>query len=125
MKQYQNQSRKLIRRLGANSSYLGFEYLAYGISRTLNDPTLLTYICKGLYVEIAIHFHTTLECVERDIRTVKDIIWEYGDKELLREIFGELIEEDKSPTNGKFIDGLVEYMKEFNQVVIGNFVENE
>ncbi len=44
----------LLRRLGVNNSYVGFRYTIYGVIRTVHDPTLLAYISKGLYVDIAV-----------------------------------------------------------------------
>ena len=46
----------LLRRLGVNNSYVGFRYTIYGVARTIHDPTLLAYISKGLYVDIAVHY---------------------------------------------------------------------
>ena len=74
------------------------------------NPELLTYISKGLYVDIACRFHTTIGCVERDIRTVVKTIWEHGDKRLLIEIFG--FELKEKPRNSAFIDAVAHYVAE-------------
>ena len=52
----------LLRRLGVNNSYVGFRYTIYGVIRTVHDPTLLAYISKGLYVDIAVHYQTSIGC---------------------------------------------------------------
>ena len=80
MKIQQTKAEKLLRELGVNGSYVGFQYTAYGIIRTMEEPEMIVYVCKGLYVEIAAHFHTTRESAERNIRTVKNVIWKHGDK---------------------------------------------
>lgn len=85
---YERETCSLLRRLGVNNSYKGFRYTAYGIDRVIHDPDLLTYISKGLYVDIAYRYSTTVGCVERDIRTVVKTVWEHGDKRLLNEVFG-------------------------------------
>lgn len=99
----------VVRRLGGNGTYKGFNYLVYGIDVAMRNPDLLTYVCKGLYVDIATHFHTTIECAERDIRTIKMVIFQNGNREMLDEIFGN-INNDNIPTNSEFIDKLVAYL---------------
>jgi len=76
----------------------------------IHDSELLTYISKGLYVEIASRFQTSIGCVERDIRTVIKTIWEHGDKILLYEVFG--FEIAQKPRNGTFIDAVAYYVVE-------------
>lgn len=53
---YERETCNLLRRLGVNNSYKGFRYTAYGVGRAIHDPELLTYISKGLYVDIASRF---------------------------------------------------------------------
>lgn len=107
---YERETCSLLRRLGVNNSYKGFRYTAYGIDRVIHDPDLLTYISKGLYVEVAGRYLTTVNCVERDIRTVVETIWEHGDRKLLNEIFGYDLE--KKPRNGAFLDAVAHYVVE-------------
>ena len=89
---YKRVTSNLLRRLCVNNSYKGFHYTAYGVSQVIRDPELLTCISKGLHIEIASRFQTSIGCVERDIRTVVKTIWEHGDKMLLYEVFGFEIE---------------------------------
>lgn len=105
---------KLLRQLGATGNYKGFQYLLHGITLSIDNPGLLTYIYKGLYVDVAKDFRTTVGCVERDLRTIKRIMWQYGDKELLQIIFGSVAWNPKPVSNAEFIDGLVAYIKEIN-----------
>lgn len=105
---YEREIINLLRRLGVNNSYVGFRYTTYGIIRSIHDPDLLVYISKGLYVEIATRFKTSVSCVERDIHTVVNIIWIHGDHELLNQIFDFTVE--KRPRNGAFIDAIAQYI---------------
>lgn len=100
-----------LRLLGLNNSYKGFNFLIYGIKLTMKNPNILTYICKGLYLEIAIHYDTSINCVERNIRTAKEAIWQNGNKALLINIFGKTYK-SKPPNNAQFIDILAYYMKD-------------
>lgn len=100
----------VLRMLGVNGAYMGYYYMAYALGRVVEDRMLITYISKGLYVEIAAKFHTSVACVERNLRTVVQVIWNYGDKELLEEMAGKKLE--KRPGNGEFIDIVSGYLKD-------------
>lgn len=98
----------LLRQLGVNASYIGFQYTVYGITKNIKNPELITYICKGLYAEIATQYHVNISNVERNIRTIINTIWASGNKTLLDEICGtELI---KKPKNAFFIDAISQYI---------------
>lgn len=101
---------KTLRLLGLNNSYKGYNFLIYGIKLVIENPKLLTYICKGLYAEIAIYNNTTINCVERNIRTVKEVIWSSASQEILSDIFGDLYHQG-IPSNAVFIDMLAYYIK--------------
>ncbi|MFQ9514696.1 MAG: sporulation initiation factor Spo0A C-terminal domain-containing protein [Eubacterium sp.] len=108
MKQYEKETQKVLRQLGANGSYIGFNYTVYGVAKTIENPELIVYICKGLYIEIAQHFCVNIGSVERNIRTVVKTIWKHGDRELLNEVFGQELKE--KPKNTMFIDALSQYI---------------
>ena len=90
--------------------YKGFAFVMYSIERVILEPELLTYVYKGLYGMVASHFGVSAESAERNIRTVKEVIWEYGDRELLYKIFGDKSKE--VPGNAVFIDALAAYLME-------------
>lgn len=108
LKQYEEKTQRVLRKLGVNGSYTGFYYMAYGIVEDIKDPELSSYICKGLYTTIAEHFHVSISNVERNIRTIVDIIWEHGDRKLLNEIFDK--ELSRKPKNAEFVDALSQYI---------------
>lgn len=110
MKNYQSETEKLLRRLGVNGSYIGFRYTVLGICLAIQDPALTTYICKGIYVEIANCYRANADSVERNIRTVVSVIWEHGDRDLLNEIFCRKL--TARPRNTAFIDTLAQYVEE-------------
>lgn len=103
-------TKQILRLLGTNDSYKGHAYLILAVVLVIENPDILTNICKGLYSEIACQFDTTIFCVERNIRTIKNHLWECEDKVLLNEIFGDLYC-CKIPTNASFIDALSYYVK--------------
>lgn len=105
---YESETSNLLRRLGVNNSYVGFRYTIHGVSCVIRNPELLVYISKGLYVEIAACYHTSVGCVERDIRTIVNTVWLHGDRKLLNQIFGYNLV--KKPRNGAFIDALAQHV---------------
>ncbi len=110
MRTYEKEVEKLLRQLGANGSYVGFQYTLFGICRVHKNHDLTTYICKGIYSEIAIHFHTSVSCAERNIRTLVNHIWKQGNRKLLNEIFYR--ELPGKPTNAAFIDAVAQYAED-------------
>ncbi len=108
---YAHYAEKLLSLLGGNRSYKGFQLTALSIEKVIGNPEALTYLCKGLYMDLAARFHTSIYCVERNIRTIRLHIWKHGDRDLLREIFGPDLTA-RSPGNGVFIDRLSQYVKE-------------
>ena len=107
---WKRETERLLRQLGINGSYKGFSFVTYSIEKIIQKPELLTHVHKELYEMIALHFGVSPESAERNIRTVKGISWEYGDKELLREIFGSRCAQP--PGNAAFLDGLAAYLAE-------------
>lgn len=57
---YSKSAEKLLRLLGGNRSYKGFDLTTYAIGKVIENPDSLNYICKSLYVDTAAQFHTTL-----------------------------------------------------------------
>ena len=89
---------ELLFELGVGRNYVGYEYVCYGIQVLLKDEKLLVYITKGLYAKIALKYKVEINVVERDIRTIKKIVWRYHkDSPLFK---GHV----KAPSNGVFMD---------------------
>ena len=70
----------LLLRLGANRSYTGFYYVIYAVQLSIEDGDKLQLISKWLYPEVAKKYHTSVQCVERNIRTLVALIWNKGDR---------------------------------------------
>lgn len=106
---------RLIRSLGIGATYRGYRYLCYGVSLCLQDEEYLLSISKLLYPKIAKEFNTTLSSVERDIRTVIQVCWDRGNRELLQDIA--LHPLCGRPTSGEFLDILVAYIEHSTDAV--------
>lgn len=65
----------LLYRLGITANYTGFFYASFAAYLVLQQPERLLFVTKWLYPEVAKHYGTTWNCVERNIRTISDIAW--------------------------------------------------
>lgn len=104
-----------LRKLGVKTSNRGYFYVSYGISLTLKDKSYLEYITKNLYVDIAHKFHTSGSCVERDIRTTIESIWQTEDTVLLMEICNGS-STTKRPANKKFFNLMHDYFMKISNI---------
>ena len=62
--------REIMGRLGVTPNYKGFYYTVYAVCLVADKPERLLLVTKWLYPEVARHYETTVNAVERDIRTV-------------------------------------------------------
>ena len=65
----------LLYRLGLTANYTGFFHTSYAVYLAAQQPERLLLITKWLYPEVARHYHTNWNCVERNIRTAANIVW--------------------------------------------------
>lgn len=106
---YKKEIQKFLREIGINNTYLGYYYVTYAIQLVIDDETKLILISKWLYPDVAIKFHTSVSCVERNIRTVIQTIWEHGNLELLETAAGCKLRD--KPTNSEFISIIASYIR--------------
>ena len=97
----------LIRRLGANSKYKGYFFVAEAVKISMGDQYKPLRITKDIYPYLARKYRSTPTNIEHDIRTMVNVCWE-GNKKLLDEIAGYPLE--YKPTNSEFIDMLAYYL---------------
>ena len=65
----------LLYRLGVTANYIGFFHMAYAVLLCVKQPDRLLLVTKWLYPEVAKQYHTNWKAVERNIRTVGNIVW--------------------------------------------------
>lgn len=99
---HREKTKCLLRDFEIDRSYQGFYYCVYSMDLTLKRPESLSRITKELYPEIAKKYNTSCGCVERDIRTVAEIIWKKGGKSYFHNLTGMVIP-DERPSNAKFL----------------------
>ena len=101
---------RLVRTLGIGATYRGYRYLNYGIQLCMQDENYLLSVSKLLYPQIAKEYQATSSSVERDIRTVINVCWEKGNRQLLEEI--SLRPLSARPTSSVFLDILVDHLRQ-------------
>lgn len=98
--------------LGVPANLKGYEYLKFGLSKVLEDPTLIQRMTRELYPVIAKEYGTTSSRVERAIRHAVEVMFDRVDPELLKEYFGNTISLRKDrPTNSEFLAQVAEYIR--------------
>ena len=78
----------LLHLAGANKCYVGYPFFTEAISMALEDPSRLTGIQKNIYLPIAKKYNVSMFQLEKDIRTIRDVIIRNGGYELLAELNG-------------------------------------
>ena len=99
----------ILRCLGGCGKYQGFHYLIYAVQQVLEDEGYLLMINKRLYPAVAKQFNSTPGAIERSMRTVVDLCWQYGNRELFTELAGRNLIDKPSTT--EFIDIIASYLK--------------
>lgn len=105
---------------GVSRSYTGYNYVVYALLLTLEDNERIECITKTLYLDVAEHFHTTWSCVEKNMRTVVNHVWDSHNTQLLETIFNRS-GRSKKPTNKEFLKYMYDYVIQFgNEVQIAD-----
>ena len=97
-----NEIKKLPLTLGINTTYKGYNYLVASLEIAVEDPDALLLYTKCILPDVARRYHTTSQCVERNIRTAIHAVWKSNTRrELIRICPYEL---EKRPTVSEFLD---------------------
>ena len=100
----------LLRKIGAKPNIKGYRYLREAVILVYKNWNYMDAITKELYPDIAKKFNTTASRVERAIRHSIEVIFLYGDIEVLATVFSNSSLAGKV-TNSEAIAYMVEYLK--------------
>lgn len=100
---------RILRSCKITTKYKGYFYLpeAVQIAETHADEPV--QVTKDIYPQIARKYHTSVCCVERNIRTVVERCWD-NNKEFVQSILG--YADVRCPSNMEFIDAVAHYEME-------------
>ena len=60
--------------IGVSQSYTGYPYFISAVERIMEDRSRLSRIRRDIYLPLADQYNTSLSSVEKDIRTIRDVI---------------------------------------------------
>ena len=95
---------------GIPANLNGYRYLSDAIRITYYEPELASRIMEGLYSRIAEQNGTTVQCVERSLRTALRRVKRLRDKTVLIKYF----DSDECPSTKKFIIGIADSLRRTN-----------
>ena len=78
----------LLHSAGVFNYYCGYQYFIRSVELAVQDPDRLQSIQKEIYIIVASEFRTTITSVERDIRTIRDVMMKNGGEQLLIQMTG-------------------------------------
>ncbi len=78
----------LLHTAGVFSYYYGYQYFIRSVELAVQNPERLQSIQKEIYIIVASEFQTSIASVERDIRTIRDVMMKNGGEQLLIEMTG-------------------------------------
>ena len=106
---YEKEIIKILGLPGANRLCNGYNYIIYGLVLLLENDGRTLNIIKSLYIDIAKHYNTSWNCVEKNIRYMVKSIWTPLNDELLMRIFNKSAS-DQRPVNKEFFNKMYEYI---------------
>ena len=124
MKKYEIAIMETLKSLGANKTYVGYDYVLFGLILLFQDQRKITGIVKSLYIDIADYYETTWNCVEKNIRWLVKQIWTKDNDSILNKIFNKT-SADFRITNKEFFRDMYEYIQntyEENEVISSRLV---
>ena len=103
---------ELLEQLGLDRKEKGFERLSYAIALTAQEFERAGSVTKLLYPDLAKHFQTTPEKIERSLRHLIEKSWEKGEKTRFEELFGYHRDNSENrPTNSEYIAILADWIR--------------
>ena len=113
---YQKVIINILDSFGVNHSYTGYDYVIHGLLLIIEDRACLECITKSLYLDVAEHFNTSWKCVEKNMRTIVNSVWNSHNTGLLDLIFNRP-NRNKKPTNKEFLKNLYDYIMHTNTYI--------
>lgn len=77
---------RLLYQGGVFRTYVGYAYLEEAILLVYENPERLLYMCKEVYLPIALKYNTNVKVVEKNIRTVRDVFMKNNGMSVLKEL---------------------------------------
>lgn len=103
---------KVMLELGVPAHLRGYQYMRTAIAWCVEDMERVGSVTKLLYPELAKHYQTTSQKVERAIRNAVEVSWGRGNEELFDRLFGySPADGNGRPTNSEYIGVIADYIQ--------------
>ncbi len=102
----------LLHLAGANKCYVGYSFFAEAVSMALEDPSRLSGIRKNIYLPIARRHNVSMFQLEKNIRTVRDVILRNDGHEMLEELTGRRFRRKDPLYPKELIEIFADYLRE-------------
>lgn len=103
---------ELLQTAGVSKSYQGYSYFVSAVEMVLEDESRLCNLRKGVYYPIAQKYNVDIQNVERDIRTVRNVMMRNNGEEFLTALSNGKFSHAKSPYPREIIEIFSDYLKE-------------
>ena len=100
--------------LGVSRSYQGYAYFIEAVRMAAEDPCRLTRVREKIYLPIASRNHTTIFNVEKNLRTVRDVIVRNNGQKILVKW-----------TGASFLRNATPYPRELIELFADNYILSE
>ena len=109
MPQIRVEVEQILRYVGMNGTKKGFWCLYWGVVLAMEDPPILGEVTKRLYPAVAEACGMNPANVQRDMRTLVEWCWQYGDRDALCKVAGRRLLD--KPAVGELLDYMASYLR--------------
>lgn len=103
---------QVLRHVGVPARLNGYHYLREAIIMLVNDMNIAHSIMKVVYYDVARKHNTTMNRVERAIRTAVEVSWERGNTQAYEKIFGySVLNGNRKPCNSEYMVQLADRIR--------------
>ena len=103
---------QVLRHVGVPARLNGYHYLREAIIMLVNDMNIAHSIMKVVYYDVARKHNTTMNRVERAIRTAVEVSWERGNAQAFEQIFGySVLNGNRKPCNSEYMVQLADRIR--------------
>jgi hypothetical protein len=92
-------SHDLLRELGMNRTYAGYQYLVYILELVRKEPERLDRVTKRIYPDVSHAFQVETGQVDGALRTAARVCWQFGPEGIFTHPDGQ----DRPPTVSRFL----------------------
>lgn len=102
------EARTILREMGGNGLYAGYENMLECVDLLLENPRKLLSLQKDVYAVVAKQHNTTVACMKRRLDILIDVLWRSASPEQWRVLgLGTL----EKPSVGEFLEAMVWYIQ--------------